>query len=278
MAGNPLLKIKDLSISYGPIKAVENLSMEVNEGSIVAVLGSNGAGKTTLLKKISGIAPSHQGQVLFEDEDITHLPPEKITRKGIIQAPEGRKIFGELSTYDNLVIGAFTVEPGKVKIKHLYEKAVPKRIQADFEAHKDNPDHEVEMTRDEIIYNNLTRVYDLFPVLKERKDQTALTLSGGEQQMLAIGRALMSHPKLLILDEPSLGLAPLIIKDIFETIQGLKKLGTTILIIEQNALQTLKISDYAYVLQTGKKTQEGKAETLMNNEDLVEAYLGKTAE
>ncbi|MFW6298818.1 MAG: ABC transporter ATP-binding protein [Bacillota bacterium] len=278
MAGKKLLSIKDLSISYGPIQAVKNLSMDVNEGSIVAVLGANGAGKTTLLKKISGIIPAQEGDIIFDGEDITHLAPEKITRRGIIQAPEGRKIFGELSTYDNLIIGAFTVKAGNVKIKHLYEKAVPERIQGEFETHKNDPEYEVQMTRDEIIYNNLTRVYDLFPVLKQRQDQTALTLSGGEQQMLAIGRALMNHPRLLILDEPSLGLAPLIIKDIFKTIEGLKKLGTTILIIEQNALQTLKISDYAYVLQTGKKIQEGKAEKLINNEALVEAYLGKTAD
>jgi len=239
-----LLNIKDLSVSYGPITALKNVNLSVKEGSIVAILGANGAGKTTILKKISGIVEADNGSITFKDTDITHTAPEKITKMGIVQSPEGRQIFSDLTVYENLIIGAFTVKSGEKK-------------------------------RDTIIKENLELVYETFPVLKERKNQVAASLSGGEQQMLAIGRALMNTPKLLILDEPSLGLAPMIVKNIFTIIKTLNKAGTTVLIVEQNALQTLKIADYAYVLQVGKIIKEGDAHKMMNDPELIEAYLGK---
>lgn len=233
-----LLEVKNLKVAYGAIEALKGVTLEVHEGSIVAILGANGAGKTSLLKKISGLIPANEGEIIFVGEDITKLAPEKITKKGIVQSPEGRQIFGELTVYENLMIGAFTV--GKDTIKE-----------------------------------SLERVYKYFPVLKERKDQVAVSLSGGEQQMLAIGRALMGKPKLLILDEPSLGLAPLIVKSIFEIIKELNAEGTTVLIVEQNALQTLKIANYAYVLQVGKIIKEGESDVLIKDPELIEAYLGK---
>lgn len=239
-----LLNIKDLSVSYGPITALKNVNLSVKEGSIVAILGANGAGKTTILKKISGIVEADNGSITFKDTDITHTAPEKITKMGIVQSPEGRQIFSDLTVYENLIIGAFTVKSGEKK-------------------------------RDTIIKENLELVYETFPVLKERKNQVAASLSGGEQQMLAIGRALMNTPKLLVLDEPSLGLAPMIVKDIFNIVKKLNKAGTTVLIVEQNALQTLKIADYAYVLQVGKIIKEGDAHKMMNDPELIEAYLGK---
>ena len=241
---NTLLDIKNLSVSYGPIMALKNVNLSVKEGSIVAILGANGAGKTTILKKISGIVEADNGSITFGEQDITDVAPEKITKMGIVQSPEGRQIFSDLTVYENLIIGAFTVKSGKKK-------------------------------RDTIIKENLALVYETFPVLKERKNQVAASLSGGEQQMLAIGRALMNTPKLLILDEPSLGLAPMIVKNIFTIIKTLNKAGTTVLIVEQNALQTLKIADYAYVLQVGKIIKEGDAEKLANDPELIEAYLGK---
>jgi len=233
-----MLKIDELSVSYGVIKALKNVNIEVKEGSITAILGANGAGKSTLLKTISGLIESEYGSITLKDSDIHGFAAEKITQKGIIHVPEGRHVFKELSVYDNLKIGAFTL---------------PKK---DFQ-------------------DTLNDVYTLFPILKERKDQQASLLSGGEQQMLAIGRGLMARPKLLILDEPSLGLAPLIVKNIFATLKRLNDEGMTILIVEQNALQTLKIADYAYVLQVGKIIQEGKSQTLLSDPKLIEAYLGK---
>jgi len=272
---SPILEIKDLHISYGPIVAVEKLNMSINKGSVVAVLGANGAGKTSLLKKISGIIPAQKGDVIYKGENITRLAPERITKKGIIQSPEGRQIFGDLTVYENLMIGAFTVMRGEVPIKLINPEALPKRLKKEYEDNKDNSQHTLKMSRDEIVANNMARVHHVFPVLKERGNQMAVTLSGGEQQMLAIGRALMNRPELLILDEPSLGLAPLIVRDIFKIIKDLNDAGTTVLIIEQNALQTLKIADYAYVLQTGNLIKEGKAKDLINDEELIEAYLGK---
>jgi branched-chain amino acid transport system ATP-binding protein len=241
---NTLLDIKDLSVSYGPITALKHVNLSVKEGSIVAILGANGAGKTTILKKISGIVDADTGSITFGDMDITNIAPEKITQMGIVQSPEGRQIFTDLSVYENLLIGAFTVKSG-------------------------------EKSRDTIIKENFALVYETFPVLKERSDQVAASLSGGEQQMLAIGRALMNTPKLLILDEPSLGLAPMIVKNIFTIVKKLNKAGTTVLIVEQNALQTLKIADYAYVLQVGKIIKEGDGHKMMNDPELIEAYLGK---
>lgn len=241
---NILLDIKDLTVSYGPITALKNVNLSVKEGSIVAILGANGAGKTTVLKKVSGIIDADAGSITFGDTDITQVAPEKITKMGIIQSPEGRQIFTDLTVYENLIIGAFTVKSGEKK-------------------------------RDDIIKENLKLVYETFPVLEERKNQVSASLSGGEQQMLAIGRALMNTPKLLVLDEPSLGLAPMIVKNIFDIIKKLNKAGTTVLIVEQNALQTLKIADYAYVLQVGKIIKEGDANKMMNDPELIEAYLGK---
>ena len=242
-----LLKIDNLNVSYGVIKALRGVSIEVEEGTIVAILGANGGGKTTLLKKISGLIEAQSGTIMFNNEDITNLAAEKITQKGIAMSPEGRQIFGKLSVEENLKIGAFTIE------KDVASK----------------------LSRKQVLQKNLERVYKYFPVLLERKSQISKTLSGGEQQMLAIARALMASPKLLILDEPSLGLAPLIVKDIFEIIKEFKKEGTTILIVEQNALQTLKISDYAYVIQVGEVIMKGESKDLISNPKLVEAYLGK---
>jgi len=237
-----LLKIEDLSVSYGGIKALDGVSLEVQENRMVAVLGSNGGGKTTLLKKISGLVPASSGKIFFDGEDITNLSTEAITKRGIVQVPEGRQVFGELSVYENLQIGSFTVTDAGERRR------------------------------------NLERVYNYFPVLKERRDQVSQTLSGGEQQMLAIGRSLMASPRLLILDEPSLGLAPLIVKNIFKIVKELQSEGTTVLIIEQNALQTLKISNYAYVLQVGKVVKAGEASELRNDPELIEAYLGKSGD
>ena len=242
-----LLSIENLSVSYGVIQALRGVNIEVEEGSIVAILGANGGGKTTLLKKISGLIEAQEGSILFNDEDITDLPAEKITQKGIAMSPEGRQIFGNLSVEENLKVGAFTIKKDKVN----------------------------NLSRKQTLEKNLKRVYNYFPVLEERRLQISKTLSGGEQQMLAIARALMASPKLLILDEPSLGLAPLIVRDIFNIIKEFKKEGTTILLVEQNALQTLKISDYAYVIQVGEVIMEGKSKDLISNPKLVEAYLGK---
>lgn len=240
-----LLEVKNLSVSYGAINALRNVSITVPKGSIVAILGANGGGKTSLLKKVSGLIESATGSVVFEGNDITTLGAEKIAALGIVQSPEGRQVFSDLTVEENLQIGAFTLKSIEGK------------------------------TRKQRIKDNLNRVYKYFPILKERKNQVALTLSGGEQQMLAISRALMASPKLLILDEPSLGLAPLIVRDIFGIIKEFRNEGTTILIVEQNALQTLKIADYTYVLQVGEVIIEGKAEDLRKDNSLVEAYLGK---
>lgn len=232
------LTISNLKVNYGSIQALKGIDISVKEGQIVALLGSNGAGKTTTLRKISGVLEAVEGKIEFFDTDITKMPANKIASLGIIQSPEGRQVFRDLTVEENLLTGAYTVKNNKT-------------IQKNFE-----------------------RVYKYFPVLKERKQQIGSTLSGGEQQMLAIGRALMGSPKLLLLDEPSLGLAPLIVKNIFEIIKEIKQDGTTVLIVEQNALQTLKIADYAYVLEVGKIRMEGSADELMQNPELIEAYLG----
>lgn len=232
------LSIKDLKVNYGSIEALKGINISVKEGGIVALLGSNGAGKTTALRKISGVLEAETGTIEFFDEDITKMVPNKIAKLGIIQSPEGRQVFRDLTVEENLKIGAYTVKSNKA------------------------------------IKKNFERVYNYFPVLKERKNQISSTLSGGEQQMLAIGRALMGSPKLILLDEPSLGLAPLIVKDIFQIIKEIRDDGTTVLLVEQNALQTLKIADYAYVLEVGKIKMEGKAEDLIEDPHLIEAYLG----
>lgn len=235
---NIVLKINNLTVSYGSIKALKGIDIEVPEGQIVALLGANGAGKTTTLKTISGIVEAESGSIEFCKKNIINLSAEKITSLGIVQSPEGRQIFPDITVEENLRIGAFTVKKKK-------------EIESNFE-----------------------RVYRYFPILKERRKQIAGTLSGGEQQMLAIARALMASPKLLLLDEPSLGLAPLIVKNIFEIVKEINEEGTTVLIIEQNALQTLKIADYAYVLEVGEINMQGKAGELIQDKRLLEAYLG----
>ena len=232
------LSIRGLKIRYGAIEAVKGIDLDVPQGHVVALLGANGAGKTSTLRCISGLTEAAEGSITFFDKDITNMEPEKITRTGIVQSPEGRQIFRDLTVEENLRTGAFTVK-SKAQIKANFEKC-----------------------------------YEYFPRLKERKSQMSYTLSGGELQMLAIARALMASPKLLLLDEPSLGLAPLVVRDIFSIIARLKAEGTTVLIVEQNALQTLKIADYGYVLATGKVSIEGSANELIEDTRLVEAYLG----
>ncbi len=232
------LNIENLKVSYGNIKALKGININVPKGEIVALLGANGAGKTTTLKAISGIVEAEDGRINLFDKDITNKSAESITTLGVIQSPEGRQIFPDLTVEENLRIGAFTIK-SKSEIK-----------------------------------NNFQKVYKYFTRLEERKKQIAGTLSGGEQQMLAIARALMASPKVLLLDEPSLGLAPLIVKDIFEIVKEINKEGTTVLIIEQNALQTLKIADYAYVLEVGEINMKGKASELIQDKRLIEAYLG----
>ncbi|MCL1989988.1 MAG: ABC transporter ATP-binding protein [Defluviitaleaceae bacterium] len=232
------LKIENLHVSYGSIKALKGINMEVQQGKVVALLGSNGAGKTTTLKALSGMVPIASGVITLFGKQTTHLSAEKIAASKMIQSPEGRQIFPDISVEENLRVGAFTLKNKK------------------------------EMS------TNFEKVYRYFPVLQERKKQLAGTLSGGEQQMLAIGRALMASPKILLLDEPSLGLAPLIVQDIFKIVKEINETGTTVLIIEQNALQTLKIADYAYVLEVGEMTMEGKASELIQDKRLIDAYLG----
>lgn len=233
-----LLITTDLKLNYGPIAALKGVDICVPEGQIVAILGANGAGKTSLLKTISGLLKPASGKILFDGVSIGGKPAHKVAAQGIMQSPEGRFVLVGLTVEENLRVGAYNI--------------------------KDK----------ETLAKNFERVYTLFPRLRERAKQQSSTLSGGEQQMLAIGRALMGSPKLLILDEPSLGLAPLLIKDIFKTLVKIKEEGTTILIVEQNALATLKIADYAYVLELGKISMHGKAEELLHDQRLIDAYLG----
>lgn len=233
-----LLKITGLKLNYGPIAAIKGIDLTVPEGQIVAILGANGAGKTSTLKVISGLLKPAGGEILFDGKEIGGKPAHRIAKMGIMQSPEGRHVLVGLTVEENLRVGAYGI--------------------------KDK----------EELARNFERVYTLFPRLAERAKQQSSTLSGGEQQMLAIGRALMGSPKLLILDEPSLGLAPLLIKDIFKTLTKIKEEGTTILIVEQNALATLKIADYAYVLELGKISMHGPADALLKDERLIAAYLG----
>jgi len=248
-----ILEIKDLVIDYGIIRAVKGINMSVNEGSIVAILGANGAGKTTTIRSISGVVKVKSGKILFDGENITNQDPHKIAGLGIVQSPEGRLILNGLTVEENLLVGAYSLKTIKTTddqgIVHIKK-------------------------RNQIIKELLEEVFGYFPILKERRKQQASTLSGGEQQMLAIGRALMGNPTLLLLDEPSLGLAPLIVRDIFAIINKIKEQGRTILIVEQNAFQTLKIADYAYILELGKIVTQGKGEMLLKDEQLVNAYLG----
>jgi len=273
MEKDMVLSVKGLEVNYGPINALKDVTVDVKQGSIVCILGSNGAGKTTLLKKISGVVPADKGKIHYRGEDITALDPEVITRKGIVQSPEGRQVFADLTVKENLQIGAFTLKDDALPSSMVFKTDANPRVKSILES-EDVPET-IPMTREEIIRNNMERVYKMFPVLKERAAQIAGSLSGGEQQMLAIGRALMASPKLLILDEPSLGLAPMIVKDIFSTLQELNNQGTTILIVEQNALQTLKIADYGYVLKVGKIIKHADAQALLNDQELIDAYIGK---
>lgn len=232
-----MLKLKDLRVNYGGIEAVKGVDLEVEEGKIITLIGANGAGKSTILKSIIGLVKATKGKIIYEDRELTQLDTSDIVKMGISLVPEGRRIFSNLNVYENIKIGGYL--------------------------RKDSIKEDVEW------------IYQLFPRLKERHWQLAGTLSGGEQQMLAVARALMSRPKLLMMDEPSLGLAPLIVNDIFGIIDKIHKQGVTILLIEQNAHLALKVADYGYVLETGKILIEGTGEQLMNNEKVEEAYLGK---
>ena len=232
-----LLEVRNLQVNYGPIQAVKGIDLDVEKGTIVALLGANGAGKTTTLRAITGMVKAY-GSVRLGEAEILGQRGYKTARLGVNMSPEGRLIFAGLTVEENLKAGAYCIKSAK-----QYQK-------------------------------NMERVQELFPILKERRRQQAGTLSGGEQQMLAIGRALMADPEILLLDEPSLGLAPLIIQDIFKTLQAIRSEGTTILMVEQNALATLKIADYGYVLELGKISMHGPASQLVRDERLIEAYLG----
>lgn len=243
-----ILEVKNLVVDYGIIRAIKGIDLNVKPGNIVAILGANGAGKTTAIRTVNGLVKAALGEIIFNGEKITNLEPNRLANKGISQSPEGRMILNGLTVEENLNVGAYSIKPEVVDGKKISVNTLRKQT--------------------------LKEVFDLFPVLKERRKQQASTLSGGEQQMLSIGRALMSRPKLLLLDEPSLGLAPLIVKDIFEKIKQISDAGTTILIVEQNAYQTLKIADYVYVLELGKVKSEGTAKELLADDQLVKAYLG----
>lgn len=233
-----LLEVKDLEVHYGVIKAIKGISFEVNQGEVIALIGANGAGKTTTLHTVTGlIQPSH-GQIIFDGKDITKIPAHKIVGMGMAHVPEGRRIFQQLTVLENLKLGAYTR-----KDKNL-------------------------------IAATLKMVYERFPRLEERKNQVAGTLSGGEQQMLAMGRALMSNPRIILMDEPSMGLSPLLVSEIFDIIKVISEGGTTVLLVEQNAQKALSIADRAYVLETGNISLSGKASDLINDESVRKAYLG----
>ena len=233
-----LLKVDNIVVSYGEFQALHGISLEVEPGTITALLGSNGAGKTTTIKTISGQLIPKSGALYFNDEDITHMPIHERVAKGIVQVPEGRKLFPYMSVEENLLAGSYL--PGARKVRA----------------------------------QNLERCYEILPKLKERRKQLAGSLSGGEQQMCAIARGIMATPKLLVMDEPSLGLAPIIVESIFDTINKLKSEGMTILLVEQNVASSLTIADRAYVIETGENVMNGTGEELKNNEDLQKAYLG----
>ena len=233
-----MLKVENISVNYGAIKALQNVSFQINQGEIVALIGANGAGKTTILNTISNIVPSVAGKISYLDREITKLPPHEIVKLGISQVPEGRRVFAKMSVLENLEMGAYT-----------------------------RSDNEVG--------SDMEKIFQRFPRLNERKKQAAKTLSGGEQQMLAMGRALMSRPKLLLLDEPSMGLAPMLVEQIFQIIQEINASGTTILLVEQNANMALSIAHRAYVLETGEVVLQGDAKELASNPEVRKAYLGE---
>ena len=237
-----MLRIKNLKCSYGSIVAVHGVSLSVKEGELISIIGANGAGKSTLLLAICGLLKAWEGEILFRDKPLIGMSPPAIVRAGISMVPEGRQIFSPLSVMDNLKMGAYT----------MYRKGMKSQVEAD-----------------------LSMVMEMFPILRERADQLAGTLSGGEQQMLAIGRALMARPRLLVLDEPSMGLAPKIVEMIFDVITTLRSQGVTILLVEQNARAALKIADRGYVLETGQMVLQGSADELLVDDDVKRAYLGR---
>ena len=233
-----MLKVTDLEVYYGMIKAIKGISFEVNQGEVIALIGANGAGKTTILHTVTGLIQPKHGKIEFEGNDITKTPAHKIVSMGMAHVPEGRRVFAQLSVYENLKMGAYT--------------------------RKDK--NEIEDT--------LSTVYKRFPRLEERKNQMAGTLSGGEQQMLAMGRALMSHPKIILMDEPSMGLAPIIVDQVFDTIRSINEEGTTVMLVEQNANQALRIASRGYVIETGEVVLADDADKLLSNTQVKEAYLG----
>lgn len=234
-----MLEVKDLEVYYGVIQAIKGVSFQVNQGEVIALIGANGAGKTTILHTITGLLSPKRGSVMFEGKEITKVPAHKIVSMGMAHVPEGRRVFAELSVYENLKMGAYT-----------------RKDKAEIE-------------------ESLRNVYKRFPRLEERKNQMAGTLSGGEQQMLAMGRALMSKPKIILMDEPSMGLSPILVNEIFDIIRAVSESGTTVLLVEQNAKKALGIADRAYVLETGNIVLEGKAEDLLENDSIKKAYLGE---
>ena len=237
-----MLKIKNLEAGYGKLKVLHKISMHISQGEIVTIIGANGAGKTTLLGAISGLLRNRSGEILFDKQDIGSLPAEDIVFMGCSLVPEGRQVFATMTVKENLLLGAYVM-------------------------HKKNKKHSAQ--------DDLDRMYNLFPRLKEREKQLAGTLSGGEQQMLAIARALMARPRLIMMDEPSMGLAPLIVKDIFAIIRRLREEGNTVLLVEQNAKAALGIADRGYVVETGRIMMQGAAEDLLSNRDIQRAYLGR---
>ena len=234
-----MLEVKDLEVYYGMIQAIKGISFEVNKGEVIALIGANGAGKTTTLHTITGLLSPKKGSVMFEGKDITKIPAHKIVSMGMAHVPEGRRVFADLSVYENLKLGAYT--------------------------RKDK----------ENLNKDLESIYERFPRLAERKNQSAGTLSGGEQQMLAMGRALMSKPSIILMDEPSMGLSPILVNEIFDIIESISRSGTTVLLVEQNAKKALSIADRAYVLETGKIVTSGKASELLENDSIKKAYLGE---
>ena len=234
-----MLEVKNLKVHYGVIQAIKGISFEVNEGEVIALIGANGAGKTTTLQTITGMLKPSEGEILFEGQDIVKVPGHKIVSMGMAHVPEGRRVFAELSVYENLKLGAYT--------------------------RKDKNE----------IAESLAKVYKSFPRLEERKNQLAGTLSGGEQQMLAMGRALMSKPKIILMDEPSMGLSPIFVEEIFHIIREISASGTTVLLVEQNAKKALAIANRAYVLETGNSVLSGDATEMMNNDSIKKAYLGE---
>ncbi len=234
-----MLKIEDLHVSYGMIQAIKGVSFEVNEGEVISLIGANGAGKTTILHTITGLLKPKSGSVLFEGKELTTTPAHVIVKLGMAHVPEGRRVFADLTVYENLMMGAYT--------------------------RKDKRE----------IAETLEMVYNRFPRLEERKKQTAGTLSGGEQQMLVMGRALMSKPRIILMDEPSMGLSPLFVNEVFDIIRKISASGTTVLLVEQNARKALSISDRAYVLETGKIALTGKSSDLINDDKIKQAYLGE---